>query len=105
MFKIFLNLISIIGNLSRRESDAIVAALEAAFKAGGKDAPTFTLEGVINIVEFLNGGGKIAAIKEYRSLTGLALKEAKTDVERIAACMTPYGVRYDARGIRKTGYD
>ena len=47
-------------------------------------APALTPEQKDEIIQLLVGGGKIAAIKQYREMTGMGLKEAKEAVEALA---------------------
>lgn len=50
-------------------------------------APAITPEQKNEIIELMVGGGKIAAIKKYREITGMGLKEAKEAVEALGASL------------------
>jgi ribosomal protein L7/L12 len=51
-------------------------------------------ENLSEVIDFLLEGKKIAAIKCYREMTGIGLKEAKDAVDRIE---TEYNIKRDSR--------
>jgi hypothetical protein len=72
------------GRAERNRTARRLAAVEHQLEVLNERLGIVTPSPVPGVVEHLRQGRKIAAIKEYRELTGAGLAEAKAAVEEIA---------------------
>lgn len=99
MFHIFFKLLALFADMGYEARTILEDALQAAYNAGvaeerSKASKPVPAAVVRSIVMKLAGGNKIAAIKEWRTYTGLGLKEAKEEIDSIAAAFGVNPVPY-----------
>lgn len=92
----------------------VVECIQNAYDAGraeGKamaEAIRMTPEAFASILKALGEGHKIQAIKEYRAITGLGLRESKTYIDSICPLLKGYkwdATREASESYPKTQYD